>query len=403
MTFCPRLTNILHLECPTGLGGDMLLAGLLDLGNAPHSNLGLDLAEMESALRAAGLDFRLDCRKAKHRGLAGNLLEVTSSAVQPQRRLSDIQAILARLPLTEGVRGRSLAAFERLACVEAKVHGCDLEAVHFHEVGAVDTIVDVVGTFWALEKLEIGRVTASSLPWFSGRIDCAHGVLPLPAPAVIELLRGKPVFPTHYEAELITPTGALLLDQIVDEFGYGPNGQLMAHGLGLGHIELPDQPNILRCYLLRTQDQAKSQDIEQVETVAVLETNIDHLTGEELGACFDALLQAGALDVLFVPGVMKKNRPGGMMQVLCGPEDLSQVQRAVFAQTMTLGLRRQMVQRVTLERTQGRRETPLGSLSVKETTMNGKTYARPEFEALQDLARRTGRSVTQLRYLLHED
>lgn len=395
--------NTLHLECSTGLGGDMLLAGLLDLGNCLDRKHGPDLAELASALRSVGLDIDLACRTEKRHELAGMFLEVTTRGDQPLRCLADIQAVLARLPLSDSVRDRSMRAFERLADVEAKVHGIDVQKIHFHEVGAVDTIVDVVGAFWALEKLEIGRITASALPWFSGRVTCAHGVLPLPAPAVVELLQDKPVFSTHYEAELITPTGALLLDQIVSAFNAMPQGRLVGHGMGLGSMDLPDQPNALRCFLLHTANMAQAHDEHDVETIAVLETNIDHLTGEELGACFDALLQAGALDVLFMPGVMKKNRPGGLMQVLCRPADLPHVQGAVFAQTMTLGLRCQMVQRVVLRRCLETRNTPLGPLAVKTAELDNATYARPEFEALQELARRTGRSVAQLRYLLDED
>lgn len=381
----------------------MLLAGLLDLSRNSGPEHALDLAELAFALRHAGLDIDLAYRKAKRRGLAGNILEVRTRGEHPLRCLTDIKAILAHLPLSNGVRERSRDAFERLAGAEAKVHGTDAQNIHFHEVGAADTIVDVVGAFWALEKLRITQVTCSALPWFSGKITCAHGVLPLPAPAVVQLLHGKPVFPTHYEVELITPTGALLLDRIVGEFGAMPQGRLMGHGMGLGSMDLPDQPNALRCFLLRSANGSQAQTGQDVETVAVLETNIDHLTGEELGACFDALLQAGALDVLFLPGVMKKNRPGGLMQVLCRPADLPHVQGAVFAQTMTLGLRRQMVQRVVLRRTTETGKTPLGPLSVKTTELDGATYARPEFEALRELARRTGRSVTQLRYLLGQD
>lgn len=383
----------LHLECSSGLGGDMLLAGLADLG--------LDLRVLESALRNAGLDVALSCRTAIRQGVSGKVLDIRSEATQPLRHLNDIHAVVKKLPLSESVKECSTAAFERLAQVEARVHGVDVLDIHFHEIGAVDTIVDVVGAFWGLEALGVRHVTASPLPWFSGRVECAHGTLPLPAPAVVELLKNKPVYPTAHEVELITPTGALLLDQIVAEFHPGPQGVLAGCGMGAGKMELADQPNVLRCFLMDAAGPRLTQAQDQTaETVVVLETNIDHLTGEEIGACFEALFQAGALDVLFLPGVMKKNRPGGLMQVLCRPGDTNTIRQAVFQHTMTLGLRQQTMQRTVLPRETRRRNTSLGALAIKESRLGDQNYSRPEFEALQALARRTGRSVAQLRYLL---
>jgi len=279
--------------------------------------------------------------------------------------------------------------------VEAGVHGCAVADVHFHEVGAVDTLVDVVGAFWALETLGVSRVTCSSLPWFSGTVRCAHGLMPLPAPATTVLLQGKPVYPTQFEGELITPTGALLLDRMVDEFTLGPAGRLERIGLGLGTMELPTV-NGLRLLLL-------AGDGPGLERIMVLETNVDHLTGEEIGGVFGVLLDAGALDVLFLPGVMKKNRPGGLLQVLCKPEDLARIRDLTFAQTLTLGLRMTETTRAVLPRAASARSTPWGEVSAKETEIEGQRYSRPEFEALQALAKRTGRSVAQLRYLLGED
>ncbi|HDQ39725.1 MAG TPA: nickel pincer cofactor biosynthesis protein LarC [Desulfonatronum sp.] len=390
--------KILHLECSSGLGGDMFLASLADLG--------VDLHLLESALRAAGLGVRLICRSTTRQGLSGKFLEIQEETHQPLRRLSDIKTVLAALPLSGEVIQRSLSAIERLGQVEAQVHGMAVEDVHFHEIGAMDTIVDVVGAFWALETLEIEQVFASPLPWFEGRIDCAHGFLPLPAPAVVELLKNKPVYPTEHRAELITPTGALLLDQIVAAFGPQPCGTLLGCGIGLGRTELARQPNALRSFLVDARSPSirsasRHQALETIiEDIVVLETNIDHLTGEELGACFEGLLQDGALDVLFTPGVMKKNRPGGLLQVICRPEDLPEVEQAVFRHSMTLGLRRRRMERVVLKRTPAARETPFGSLPTKQTTLDKQIYARPEFEALKKLAQRSGRTVAQLRYLL---
>ena len=377
----------LHLDCPAGIAGDMFLSAMADLG--------VELAPLHAAFAGAGVDVEIVALEARDKGIRGKRMHIAAPHAQPLRHLADLTAIVRALPFSENVRSRSEAALERLAEVEARVHGCAVGDVHFHEVGAVDTLVDVVGAFWALEVLGVGRVTCSRLPWFSGTVQCAHGLMPLPAPATTILLQGKPVYPTELVGELITPTGALLLDRMVDEFTSGPSGCLERSGLGLGTMELPTV-NGLRVLLL-------AGDGPGLERVTVLETNVDHLTGEEIGGVFNVLLDAGALDVLFLPGVMKKNRPGGLLQVLCRPGDLARIRDLTFAQTMTLGLRMTETTRAVLPRAASTRPTPWGDVDVKETVIGEENYARPEFEALQALARRTGRSVAQLRYLLDKD
>lgn len=374
----------LHLDCPAGIAGDMFLAALADLG--------VVFAPLQAAFESAGVDVVIEALDATDHGLAGKRMHIQGQAEQPLRYLPDLLGIIHRLPVSKFVRAASARAFSRLAEVEARVHGYQVEDVHFHEIGAVDTLVDVVGAFWALEALGIQRVTCSHLPWFSGTVACAHGCLPLPAPATLELLQGKPVYPSAFRQEIITPTGALLADQVVDAFTAGPAGRLGASGLGLGNLEL-DMVNGLRAYLVRGHDPG-------FERVVVLETNIDHLTGEEMGAALGAILDSGALDVIFLPGVMKKNRPGGLLQVLCRPKDAVRVRETVFAQTMTLGIRITETRRAVLPRQASTRPSIFGELAVKEMVVEGSQYSRPEFEALKKMAKRTGRSVAQLRYLL---
>ncbi len=377
----------LHLDCPAGIAGDMFLAAMADLE--------VDLTPLCCAFAQAGVDVEITALEASDKGVRGKRLRMNAPHAQPLRHLADLTAIVRALPFSPCVRSRSEDALTRLAEVEAQVHGCAMADVHFHEVGAVDTLVDVVGAFWALEALGVSRVTCSRLPWFTGTVECAHGLMPLPAPATTILLHGKPVYPTEFQAEIITPTGALLLDRMVGEFTAGPAGRLERTGLGLGNMDLPTV-NGLRVLLLEG-------DGPGLERIMVLETNVDHLTGEEIGGVFGVLLAAGALDVLFLPGVMKKNRPGGLLQVLCRTEDLARIRDLTFAQTMTLGLRMTETTRAVLPRVTATRPTPWGDVSAKESVLGGQRYSRPEFEALQDLARRTGRSVTQLRYLLGED
>lgn len=222
----------LFLDCRLGIGGDMFLAAA--------AGLGLDLAPLQKSLNQAGLEVTLDAPQTRVHGLAGRRLEIDGpSTKQPLRHLPDILAIIDKLPLPAPVRHKSAAAFKRLAEVEAKMHAVDPSQVHFHEVGAVDTIIDVVGAFHALDTLEITHVACSPLPWFNGTVTCQHGTLPLPAPATLELMRGKPVFPTDLEIEIITPTGALIVDQITTTFTTGPTGTITNTATAFGTHNLP--------------------------------------------------------------------------------------------------------------------------------------------------------------------
>ena len=375
----------LYLQCATGMSGDMFLAAMADLG--------LDLGPLQAKLQAMQLGVRLEATANRKHGLKGTQLEVSwDPEAQPLRHLSDLLALVDRLDLAPSVRDRSRAAFERLARVEAAVHGIGVEEVHFHEVGAVDTLVDVTGAFWALEQLGVEEVRSSHLPWFQGTVECAHGNLPLPAPATLELLKDKPVYPTAFCREIITPTGALLLDQMVARFSTGFSGRITQSGLGFGAMDLGQTPNALRAVLF--------EDAEDSEKVWVLESNLDHLSGEEIGGAFEELFRAGALDVLYLPGIMKKNRPGGMLQAVCTPESVDRVEKAFFKQTLTLGIRRKEMERRILPRRPSRLETAWGAMEAKSFSPDGMEIQRPEYEALKELADRTGRSVAELRYLM---
>ncbi len=375
----------LFLQCRTGLSGDMVLAVLADLG--------LDLEPLQDLLNRAGLDVRIESSKELRNGLTGRGVRIHAGRHQPFRHLSTILELVDQAGLSAEVKSRSGKAFQRLAEVEAHVHGQSLEEVHFHEVGAVDTIADVVGTFWGLEQLGVTRVSCSDLPWFDGQVKTEHGLLPLPAPATAALLQGKPVYPTAFDREIITPTGALIVDQVVSHFQPGPRGRVSRVGTGWGDMDLGATPNGLRGVLFSGQATG-------LEQIVVLETNIDHLTGEELGDCLEVLHRAGALDVVYTPGVMKKNRPGGILQVLCRPEQEQDLLEAVFAHSLTLGVRRQDVQRVVLPRREAMLDTELGQVQAKAMDLGRETVARPEYEALKALSEKTGRSVAQLRHLL---
>lgn len=375
----------LHLECSTGISGDMFLAALSDLG--------LDLAPFQDIVNKVGVGVDIQVRAETKCGLLGALIEVIPRGNQHFRNLDAILGLIEEADLTTGTKGKCTRAFTRLAEVEASVHGVELSQVHFHEVGAVDTIVDVLGCFWGLEQLGVTRVTCSWLPWFQGFVNTEHGRLPLPAPATVRLLQGKPVYPSDFEQEIITPTGALLLDQITSSFQNGPRGGLERTGLGWGSMDLETVPNGLRVFLVQ-------KESDSLQDVWILESNLDHLSGEDLGSLFSALQAAGALDFIYLPGVMKKNRPGGLLQVLSLQENLSSVQDAFFQHSLTLGLRRRVSERVVLPRESATLPTALGSLRAKALHFKDRTLVKPEFEALQELSEKTGRSVVELRYLL---
>jgi hypothetical protein len=379
----------LYLQCPTGISGDMFLAAMADLG--------LDLQPLAGLFTEVGISVRIESTTASCCGLQGTRVEIFSpEPCSPLRTLKDIQPLIQSSGFSSQVKASADQAFSRLAQVEARVHGVDLFDVHFHEVGAVDTLVDILGCFWALERMKIENVTCSPLPWFQGQVQCEHGILPLPAPATAQLMQGKPFVPTSFEQELITPTGALLVDQIVSRFGPAPEGVLRASGTGWGHMDLSPAPNGLRVFGFSQEDKGA----EEIERIFVLESNVDHLTGEEIGGLYEPLLAAGALDIIYLPGVMKKNRSGGLLQVLCRQKELFKVQSCFVDQTMTLGFRRTELDRVVLPRQRENRTTPVGSVDCKASTWQGEQWSRPEFEALQRLAQKTGRSVVQLRYML---
>lgn len=386
----------LYMDCRYGLGGDMFLAAVHELG--------VDLSRLQRIFIEAGIYVSIAPVSTLRQSIVGAKVSIEWPDGQPLRHLPEIVEIIKKLNVSPEVRVRSVQAFQRLAEVEAAVHGKAVKEIHFHEVGAIDTLVDVVGAFWALEQLGVTTVAASQLPWFSGTVECEHGVLPLPAPAVLELLKGKPVFATEYEEELITPTGALLIDQLVTKFTSGAEGTLLTTGTGYGQRETGGG---LRISLLEPQLPAE-ETVEETDSTAttdeiyVLESHIDHLTGEELGRCFDVFMDAGALDVFFAAGIMKKNRPAGSFKVLCKPEDLSRMEQLFFAHTHSLGIRRQKIERVLLPRREERTETPYGEMDGKSYHIDGMKMSKPEYEELVKFSKKTGRSLPELRYMLFD-
>lgn len=273
------MARTLFIDCAFGIGGDMLLAALCGLG--------LKTAPLQKALEEAGISATLGPRKENRQGIAGNTFSITWPDAQPLRHLKELSAIISRMPLSTSVQQKTISALTRLAEVEAAVHGIPLHEVHFHEVGAIDTLIDIAGAFWGMEQLGIHQVYSTPLPWFTGNICCEHGTLSLPAPATTKLLEGKPVYPTEFIGEMITPTGALIIDQMVQEFAKGPEGVLQKSSLGYGSRETGGG---LRLFLMEnTLESEKDDEVYAESEEAALEA-FARKTGLPLDKLRDQLL-----------------------------------------------------------------------------------------------------------------
>ena len=371
----------MDLSC--GISGDMFISALADAG--------VDYALLEQKFELTGTKVKIETAAEKRNGIMGRLARITWEDEQSLRTLEHILPIIQRMDISEAVKQKSIRAFHRLADVEAMVHGISRDRVHFHEVGALDTLVDIVGTFWGLEVLEVVEITSSPMPWFGGKINISHGLVPLPAPATSILMQGKMICPSDHYWEIITPTGALLVDQLVSGFENGFQGQLTGSGVGFGSKEIGF--NGLRVFLW--EDETDNQYVR--DRVWLLESNIDHLTGEEVGHFFQKIMDAGALDVIFLQGIMKKNRPGGQLQVICHDEDLARIREEFFRHTLTLGIRESRTTRSIMPRKLASVCLEGEQIKSKEAVFSGKSYFRPEMEDLSKLSDKKGMSLVQMR------
>jgi uncharacterized protein (TIGR00299 family) protein len=372
--------NIAYLDAFSGVAGDMLLGACVDAG-AP-------LATIDKALRGLPLEgWSLKQETVQRAGLRATRVVVETDETHVHRRYDDVASLLAAGGLDEPVHRRALAVFEALFRAEARVHGSSFEKVHLHEAGAVDAIVDVVGTVVGLEALGVKRLEVSPLPLGGGTIQAAHGTLPVPAPAVAELLKGLPVRGGPVESELVTPTGAALVTTLADAFGPLPAMRLETIGIGAGTRETAGRANVCRLLVGR----APQADDQQEQTVTVIEANIDDLSPQVYGHLIDRLLEAGALDASVCPLIMKKGRPGVLLQLLAPTEQAAQLQAMVFAETTTLGLRRYEARRSVLGRRMETVDTPWGSVSMKVSLRDGAIHdAQPEYEDARAVALRAG-------------
>ncbi|MCF7939532.1 MAG: nickel pincer cofactor biosynthesis protein LarC [Spirochaetales bacterium] len=371
--------KIAYFDCFSGASGDMILGSLMDAG--------LSLERVKSELAKLKLShYDLTVQEVSRKGISGSqalVIVQEDHHHHHHRHLSDLKEIIGTSPLLDSVKEKSLAVFNRLAEAEAKVHGIGIEHVHFHEVGAMDAIIDVVGAVAGIEALGVQRIYSSPLHLGTGTVECAHGTLPIPAPATAELVQGKPVYSTGVQGELLTPTGAALLTTLAVDFGPMPPMTLERVGYGAGTVDVAI-PNLLRIAIGET-----GQGFEgyEVESVAVIETAIDDMNPQIYDHLMQKLLGIGVLDVYLVPLHMKKSRPGTQLTVLCRPDAVNRVADIVYAETTTIGLRWRIENRIKLQREIQSVETAYGLVRVKVAKINDRRVnLSPEYEDCKRVA-----------------
>ncbi len=422
--------RIAYLECFSGMSGDMFLGALVDAGVSPHLladtvaalKLGARL-EISRVLRnwisATKVDVWIDGEKdlprdeyweekaaaarphthshehshGEARGnqadpslLADSLPHQHSHSHEHGRGLAEIRKIIFAASISDAAKKTSIAIFEGLGAAEAKIHSSSIESVHFHEVGAVDALVDIICAAVGVEALGVDEIVCSPLNVGGGTVKCAHGTFPIPAPATVELLANAPVYSTGIQAELVTPTGAAIVKTLASRFAAFPEMKIVKSGYGAGSRDFPGHPNVVRL----TVGEARGSPLAAktaCETITVLEANLDDLNPQVFGYVMDRLLEEGALDAFGMPVQMKKNRPGMLLTILCKPEDASKLTQLVFTETTTLGVRRREEMRQTLARRWERVGTRWGNVRVKIASMNGTvTNYAPEYEDCRRIA-----------------
>ena len=379
-------SRILTVDAPSGISGDMFLAALADLG--------FDLDELQTVFRDAGFEVKVAVSETRRSGLRGRLLELTLPEGEPRRGLFECLAIIDKLDLPEPVKDLSRRFFERLAEVEGRVHGLPREKVHFHEVGAMDTLIDLVGAALGIFRLEVGELRLRDLLIGHGTVLTEHGELPLPAPATLELLSGFSLRESGEPFELTTPTGAVILACTCEPLRTGSTWTLLRTGYGAGRREIKHRPNLLRLGL--SESSAEYFKIDH-DVIKVMSSAMDDHRPEEVGHLMGRLLDEGALDVSFIPLQMKKNRPGLGLEVLCRENDIHKLARIILRESTTLGLRIRDEERWVLPREMQSVQTDYGSVLMKVAHLpGGGLKASPEYEDCARLASEHGLSLLEV-------
>jgi uncharacterized protein (TIGR00299 family) protein len=410
------IQKILYYECFSGISGDMNLAAMLDLG-VPEAHLRDGLAK----LKIGG--YRLRIGRDSKNGIFGTRVDVepvrvfktgTKSAnplaqsthEHSHRGFSEIKTLIETSALDDKVKNRAIAIFRKLAEAEAAIHAQSVEQVHFHEVGAIDAIVDIVGAAICLTYLNVDKVICSSVELGGGFVKCQHGTIPVPAPAVTRLLAGAPVKSGAVNFETTTPTGAAILAACVDEFSENKNFTIRKTAYGVGHRDM-DIPNLLRVYLGEQKSTSKTPPVSprfSAEKAVLLECNIDDMSPELHGYLFEVLFAKEAQDVWITPIIMKKSRAALTLSVLSAPEVEEQICEVLFSQTTTIGLRRREIEKYVLERKEEVITTSLGEIRVKRVFLDGNSLrVKPEYEDLKILAKKNGISLLETQSIIQKE
>jgi uncharacterized protein (TIGR00299 family) protein len=361
--------KVAYFDCFAGAGGDMIVAAMLDAG--------LDAKFLRAQLATIGIkDLDIKLTQTRRCGLRALSFIPNVPKQHHHRNLQDITKIIRASSITDQVKNTAVRIFDRLAQAEAAVHGKDPNDIHFHEVGALDSIVDIVSASIGLQALEIEKVYCSALSVGGGTVRCAHGLLPVPAPATAQLLKGIPTASGPAEVELLTPTAAAILTTVAEGFCPLPAMKIEAIGYGAGSYESEEFPNVLRLIL----GEIVAEGAENADSVCLLETNIDDVSGELVGSVTDKLFENGALDVFTTAIYMKQSRPAEQISVVCKIEDAQMLEQILFEQGLTFGIRRQIVQRSKLAREFVVVKTEFGEIKIKVGRLGGRVVnAKPEF------------------------
>ncbi|MDI6731102.1 MAG: nickel pincer cofactor biosynthesis protein LarC [Candidatus Margulisbacteria bacterium] len=372
--------KIAYFDCSSGIAGNMVLGALVDAGVTP-AQLNADLRKLQITSTKSQIIPKLQISKIKRNGLVSTFVAVKCRKELHHRNLRDILTIIRHSRLSRQVKKQSAKIFTRLAEAEAEVHAIPVNKVHFHEVGAIDAIIDIVGTCIAIEALGIRKIFSSPLPIGKGVIKHAHGILPIPAPATAELLKGIPTYGVNVKGELVTPTGAAIIITLADGFVDIPKMRVDRIGAGAGSLTFPNLPNILRVFI------GEAQLPTQKDAVLQLECNIDDMHSRQFDKVIAGLIKAGALDASISPCRMKKEREAFILTVLCKPEDRDRILKTIYQSTTTLGVRTHLTTREKLNRRQIQVKTRYGNVKVKVGSLgkNILTIA-PEYEDYKQLA-----------------
>jgi uncharacterized protein (TIGR00299 family) protein len=384
--------RIAHFDCFSGISGNMVLGALLDAG--------VPLEPIQSAIDSLHLPIRLDVREVQRCGFRAIHVEVHAEEHPPQHRYVDeIEQLFSRATVSPSQRDLALRILRRLALAESYVHGQPVSRVHLHEVGALDSIADILGAAVGLDLLGVQKFTSRPVPTGHGSVQTAHGLMPVPTPGTLALLQGVPIASSDVEFELTTPTGAAILTTLVQEYTYTPAMRVDRVAHGAGSKNFLDRPNILRLWIGETSD-SPTRDGYEGDFIAVLETHVDDITPEVLAYCQDLLMENGALDVFVTHGIMKKGRAGFRITVLASPMSVKSLEEVIFRETGTLGIRKYWCERTKLSRKYIHHEISNNTLRFSQACLpDGTTLSKPEYEECARLARTWNVPLRQI--LLH--